>query len=461
MLRLKTCLFHALATGAAATIMTGALLPQTLAPASPLPDGRYKADILVVVAHPDDETLISGYLAKAALDDGKRVAVVFTTRGNAGGDEVSYAQAAALADVREQEARRALESIGVKNVWFLSASDTPARDIHNVLRSLETANHGATLGSLVRLIRLTRPGVVITFLPQVVVGENHEDHQAAGVMATEAFDMAGDPTRFSEQVAFPDDYRGYGNLTEGLRPWQPQKLYYFSDASHTDFQKGRGIEFDPNRISPSQHVPYARMVAHEASFHLTQIDVGADGVKALKTGNYSGFDNPEYLLLGKTLVGGSTTGDPLEGVRAEDIPFRPVRGYFPPQRSGVTVEIGGAWAFYRQFWPAHDLATVAEMLPTPEIGIGGGGELPVPLLIHNNTDHNATVALQITLPQGWRSKTPAMRYPVREHETYCVQLLLRAPPAAKPSWHEAIFALKGENATGSDKLRVFVGPGGM
>lgn len=458
---LRGFLFRALAVSATATTLTGALFAQALAPAAPLPDARYKADILLVVAHPDDETLVAGYLAKAVLDDGKRVAVVFTTRGNGGGDEVSYAQAAALADVREQEARRALESIGVKNVWFLDAPDTPARDIHNVLRSLEADNHGAVLGRLVRLVRLTRPTVVLTFLPQVVYGENHEDHQASGVMATEAFDLAGDPTRFPEQVAFPDDYRGYGNLTEGLLPWQPQKLYYFSDANHTDFQKGRGFAFDVDQTSPSQHVPYARLVAREASFHLTQIGVGADGVKALKTGDYHEFDSPEYLLLGKSLVGGSTTGGVFEGIRAQDIPFAPVRGYVPTPRNGVTVEIGGAWAFYRQFWPAHNLAKVAEMLPTPEIGIGGGSELPVPLLIHNDTDHDATVAFDVDLPHGWRNETAALRYPVRAHETYPVRLMLRVPPAAQGSWQELTFAPKGENATGSDKLRVYVGPGSM
>ncbi len=231
------------------------------ADSSPVPDDRYKADILVVIAHPDDETLISGYLAKAALDEGKRVDVVFTTRGNAGDNEVGYEQAAALADMREIEARQALASIGITNVWFLDAPDTPARDVHNVLRSMETANHGAIVEKIVRFIRLTRPAVVITFLPSVVVGENHEDHQASGVMATEAFDMAGDPTRFAEQVSFPDDRTGYGNLTEGLEPWQPQKLYYFSDASHTDFQKGKGLEFSVTATSSSRHVPYYRLKA--------------------------------------------------------------------------------------------------------------------------------------------------------------------------------------------------------
>ena len=431
---------------------------QGVAPASPLPDARYKADILVVVAHPDDETLISGYLAKAVLDQGKRVEVVFTTRGNAGDNEVGYAQAAALADVREIEARHALASIGITNVWFLDAPDTPARDIHNVLRSLETANHGSTLGKIVRLMRLTRPSVVITFLPDVVVGENHEDHQASGVMATEAFDIAGDPTRFSEQVSFPDDRTGYGNLTEGLRPWQPEKLYYFSDATHTDFLVGKGPEFSVNATSPSQHVPYYRLKAVEASFYLTQIGVGADGVKALKTGDFTEFEPPEFYVLAKSSVPASVTGDILAGVVLGPVAFVPVRGYQPQARTGISVELGDPWSFYRKFWAAHNLDQLAELLPTPEIGIGGRAVLPVPLLIHNHSDADQTVTLHIDLPPGWISKTAISRYPVRAHDVYPVRLLLLAPPSKEGEWQNLGFYLDS-NAAAAAKLHVYVGKG--
>ena len=49
------------------------------------PDERYKSDILLVVAHPDDETAISGYLARAIFDQHKRLAVIYGTRGDGGG----------------------------------------------------------------------------------------------------------------------------------------------------------------------------------------------------------------------------------------------------------------------------------------------------------------------------------------------------------------------------------------
>src|ERR1700735_544488 len=60
------------------------------------PDARYKVDVLVVVAHPDDEGAATAYLARA-IDEGKRVAVVYGTRGGNGGNEVGTEQAAGLA----------------------------------------------------------------------------------------------------------------------------------------------------------------------------------------------------------------------------------------------------------------------------------------------------------------------------------------------------------------------------
>src|SRR5260370_7581486 len=51
--------------------------------ALPLPDERYKADILLVVAHPDDEGAPTPYLARA-LDEHKRVARAICTPGRTG-----------------------------------------------------------------------------------------------------------------------------------------------------------------------------------------------------------------------------------------------------------------------------------------------------------------------------------------------------------------------------------------
>src|SRR2546423_10398382 len=238
-----------LALGNCLSLMALAGLANSQQSTSPPTDQRLKTDILVIAPHPDDESTIAGYLAKAVLDEHRRVAVVLTTRGDAGQNLVGYEQARSLAEIREIETRQALASIGIDHVFFLRAPDTPGLDVADVLRSLETSNHGSSLGEAVRFIRLTRPDVVITMLPATVVGENHEDHPAAGVIATEAFDLAGDPSWFPEQVASPEDRLWYGNLIEGLRAWQPKKLYYYTDASHFDFLKGKGPEYSMTAVS--------------------------------------------------------------------------------------------------------------------------------------------------------------------------------------------------------------------
>src|SRR5437016_9110192 len=239
--------------------------------ASQRPDDRFKADFLLVVAHPDDETAIGGYLAKLVYDDQKRIAVAYCNRGTGGGNSAGMEQSAALGLEREIEARRALESIGIHNVWFLDGIDSPSQD---VLQSLARWKHGTVLEELVRIVRLTRPEVIAAWLPDYVAGENHGDHQASGVIATEAFDMAGDPSVFPAQTAMPREHADIQQLNEGLVPWQAKKIYYFSDASHGI--EAPGVPFDLRQISRARGVPFYRLAAAIDTFHRTQGDVSDD-----------------------------------------------------------------------------------------------------------------------------------------------------------------------------------------
>src|SRR5512142_2196951 len=125
---------------------------------NPEPDSRYKVDILEVVGHPDDDIEVAAYVAKLIEQQHKRVAVVYTTRGNSGGNAAGPEQSNALADIREMEARHSLASYGITDAWFLHGSDTPGGD---VLHSLEQWGHGKALDEMVRLVRLTRPEVII------------------------------------------------------------------------------------------------------------------------------------------------------------------------------------------------------------------------------------------------------------------------------------------------------------
>jgi LmbE family N-acetylglucosaminyl deacetylase len=440
-----------------------ALSQQT--PTNPPPDERFKADILVIAPHPDDESTIAGYLAKAVLDEHRRVAVVVTTRGDAGQNLVGNEQAHTLAEIREIETRQALASIGITNVWFLRAPDTWAQDVSDVLRSLETSNHGSSLGEAVRFIRLTRPEVVITMLPATVVGENHEDHQAAAVLATEAFDLAGDPTWFPEQVAAPEDHLWYGNLMEGLRVWQPKKLYYYTDASHFDFLKGKGPVYSMTEVSPSQRVSYGRLAARELAFHRTQY--GFEPAKALATNNLQDYEQPLPFVLAKSLVGGAVTADIMDGIRSGQIPFAPVRGYRPPENSaGLSMELGQGWAFYRRFYPAHNLDVMPGLL-APELGVGGGEHFPVLLLLHNNTDGPVTFHLRTQLPPGWSVDStsaqhshlwPMSDFTAAPHDDLSARIRLVAPRLEKSQWQTITWTADAAGQVIAPvSLRVFVG----
>src|SRR5882672_185926 len=72
---------------------------------NPQPDTRYKVDVLIVVGHPDDDIEVAAYVAKLIEQEHKKVAVIYTTRGNSGGNAAGLEQASVLSDVREMEAR--------------------------------------------------------------------------------------------------------------------------------------------------------------------------------------------------------------------------------------------------------------------------------------------------------------------------------------------------------------------
>jgi LmbE family N-acetylglucosaminyl deacetylase len=420
------------------------------APANPQPDERYKVDILEVVGHPDDDVEVAAYAAKLIEQQHKRVAVVYTTRGNSGGNAAGPEQSRALADLREMEARHSLASYGITNAWFLHGSDTPGAD---VLKSLEGWGHGQALEEVVRLVRITRPEVVITWMPNYVVGENHEDHQAAGVLATEAFDLAANPLAFPEQVEAPRDRLTISNYGEGLRPWQAKKIYYVTDASHFEFLKGKGPEYATSDVSPARKIPYSRIAAEAWGYYKTQNDFTDAQLKEFS-------EMPVRLIFGKSLVGGNVTSDVFEGVSSSPIPYARARGYEPPT-TGVTIELGGPWAFYHQFWPAHGIEYLADIY-APEAQVAPGESLWVPLLIRNNTDAEKQVTVRASLPAGWSEKPDATIYTVGPHDAYAIQLTVSSSATQKGTWQTLTWtADSGGQRIGTVNLRVDVASNGL
>ena len=438
----------------AALLLTGAAWAQVpQAPPYPAPDDRYKADILVIVAHPDDDMAAAPYVARA-MDQGKRAAVIFCTRGNSGSNYVGNEQAASLGAIREVEGRRAEAALGVYNVWFLNGSDTPGQD---VLHSLEAWGHGTALEQVVRLVRLTRPEVILTWLPDYVAGENHDDHQAAGVLATEAFDLSGDSLAFPEQVEAPRDRLHISNYGEGLHPWQPQKIYYFTDASHEEFVQGKGPEYRTDEISPSKHISYGQ-VTYNAWMH----DKSQIGPEFSEATVKEYLARPMRYIFGKSVVGGSTTGDILENVKPEGVPWAPVVGHHAVAGPGEGLQLGGPWAFYRDFWPQHNLEHLAKLL-APETAMGTSDfHLWVPLILRNTSGSAEQVTLRSALPTGWTETPGPMVYNLAAHESRPVSLFLVAPQSQKGSWQTLTFnAEAGGRSVGAVTLKANVAFNGV
>jgi LmbE family N-acetylglucosaminyl deacetylase len=373
----------------------------------PLPqaDERYKADILVVVAHPDDEGAVTPYLARA-LDEHKRTAVVFGTRGSSGANEAGAEQAAALGEVREIEARNALMTLGITNVWFLGGKDTASQ---NVLQSLANWDHGECLEQLVRLVRLTRPEVILTFLPGTFIGEDHGDHQASGVLATEAFDMAGDPAAFPEQVAGP--MKRLEPLLENLQPWQPKKIYYFADADREDIFRGKGPAYSVKEISKLSKQPYWRMALDSFRAHQTQAKSYLDQIAQMDEAQIekmatseNGWGEDQHYVLGKSLVGGSATGDIFEGITPGAVAFGQPEVAPEQAKPELSVELAGPWSFYAEFRRAHGLTNLPHPEP-PEIALQAPGTLVIPLWIRNRTAKKQEITLSAALPAGWSAQS--------------------------------------------------------
>jgi LmbE family N-acetylglucosaminyl deacetylase len=159
--------------------------------------------LLAVFAHPDDETFCAGGTIAQKVAAGWEVMAVSATRGQAG--QIRDPQAATrltLGQVREREFYAACELLGVHHALVLDYMDG----------TLQEVDPHALTGAVVQVMRAFRPDVVITFGPDGAYG--HPDHVAIGAATTHAFEQAGDPLRFPEQIV------------AGQRPYQPAQLYH-------------------------------------------------------------------------------------------------------------------------------------------------------------------------------------------------------------------------------------------
>ena len=159
-------------------------------------------------AHPDDEH--GGVIARLSRGEGARLALLTLNRGESGDNAIGPELFEGLGLIRTEELLVADRYYGVDDQYFTTAIDYGySKRLEEALDKWGKEN---VLRDVVRVIRMNRPFVLISRF-QGNERDGHGNHEAAGLVTREAFALAGDSSVFPEQIR------------EGLRPWQPFKLY--------------------------------------------------------------------------------------------------------------------------------------------------------------------------------------------------------------------------------------------
>jgi LmbE family N-acetylglucosaminyl deacetylase len=198
---------------------------------------------LIVTAHPDDADYVTGGSAAVWASQGHEVIYLICTKGEAGFSDPGMSVESQQA-IRMEEQNTAAAILGVRRVEFLDYPDGLLQ------ASLELRR------DITRVIRLTRPDIVMTSDPlSIFCGDylNHPDHRAVG----EATLAAVFPSACTARI-FPE------LLEEGLQPHHVRELYIMWPS-------------DPNIWIDISEVIERKIAALRA--HRSQVgnyDIGAD-----------------------------------------------------------------------------------------------------------------------------------------------------------------------------------------
>lgn len=207
--------------------------------------------VLVIGAHPDDEdTALLTWLERGL---GAEAAYLSLNRGEGGQNLIGPELGVGLGLVRTGELLAARELDGAGQFF------TRAYDFGYSKSAEETFRfwpRDSLLADVVAVVRRFKPQVIVSIFSGTP-RDGHGQHQAAGILARQAYDAAGDPRRFAEQ------------LDAGLRPWTPLKLYRSSR-----FDRAAGtLEIETGTFDPLYGRSYHQIAMASRSQHRSQ-DMG-------------------------------------------------------------------------------------------------------------------------------------------------------------------------------------------
>ncbi len=208
--------------------------------------------VLMIGAHPDDED--TSTLTTLARGMGARTAYLSVTRGEGGQNLIGPELGEGLGLVRSGELVAA-RTIDGGEQFFTRAIDFGFSKTAD--ETLGKWPREEILGDVVWVIRRFRPHVILSVFSGTP-RDGHGQHQVAGLLTHEAFDVAADPTRFPEQ------------LENGVEPWQPTKLYRLARRDPS----GGSASLETGTFDPLLARSYFQVSMDSRSQHRSQ-DMGA------------------------------------------------------------------------------------------------------------------------------------------------------------------------------------------
>lgn len=284
-------------------------------------------DVMFIGAHPDDEAFTLSALGEWGSKHDTRTGVITVTRGEGGGNAVGPEEGPALGLIREREERDAVAKAGITDVYNLDEVDF----YYTVSEPLtaQVWDHDDALAKAVRIVRQTRPEVLLTMNPAPSPGQ-HGNHQEAARIAIEAYRAAGDPTRFPDQIT-----------KEGLRPFAPDRIFMNSAAGTSANGPDCAKKFVP--ADPSQTI-YGVWSGTPSPDGRTWAAVARDAQREYASQGWAGFpdvpNDPAQLGCNYLTLIDSRTPLPQWGTDAAFTNHSPLDGSLLPLRGVLPLGTG-------------------------------------------------------------------------------------------------------------------------
>ena len=209
--------------------------------------------VLMIGAHPDDED--SALLAWLAAGGHADAAYLSLTRGEGGQNFIGDERGDQLGVVRTEELLAARRADGAHQ-FFARAYDFGFSKSAD--ETLARWGRDSVLRDVVAVIRAYKPHIIISVW-QGTPADGHGHHQAAGMLAREAFKLAGDAT------AMP------AGATDGLAPWSPSAMYSLVfRRSATPVTTAGNVVINAGEYDQVLGESYAQLAARGRSMHKSQ-----------------------------------------------------------------------------------------------------------------------------------------------------------------------------------------------